>query len=71
MNRTVRKLAREAVIFMLLAGVFGAVWLMAMDSGHPGVGELMLMAGIGFVFGLGVGLVAWALFSMVRFAIKG
>jgi hypothetical protein len=68
MGSTFRKLAREAVIFKLSAGVIGAVWLGTMPSNRP---DAILTSVIGFVFGLGAGLIAWALYRMVRFAITG
>jgi hypothetical protein len=63
-----RKLAREAVIFMLLAGV-----LLAVVAGYwtnNRTDNLILVPvcfGIGFV----AGLIVWALYRMVRFAITG
>jgi hypothetical protein len=62
-----RKLAREAVIFMLLGGVVGAAVLFSQQGNH----DVAIILAVGFVFGLGGGLVVWALYRMVRFAITG
>ena len=62
MSPTVRKLAPEAVIFMLLAGVVGAVWLPEKFALDAYVLYIALAVGIGFVVGLGAGLIIWALY---------
>jgi hypothetical protein len=66
-----RKLAREAVIFMLLASLLAfAGWFVFMDS-TPSIfvrGEVALLyAWIGFPIGLGL----WGLYRLIRFAVNG
>lgn len=63
-----RKLAREAVIFMLLAGVLLAVIAGYWTNNRT---DDLIVAPICFGIGLVAGLIVWALYRMVRFAIKG
>jgi hypothetical protein len=52
---------------MLLGGVVGAAVLFSQQGNH----DVAIILAVGFVFGLGGGLVVWALYRMVRFAITG
>jgi hypothetical protein len=67
-NSNTRKLAREAVVFMLLTGVLLAVVVGYATNDRA---SLIFIApvclGIGFVAGLAI----WGLYRMVRFAITG
>ena len=66
-----RKLAREAVIFMLLASllVFALLSLGLLESSSTGeaIGIALLNAWVGLPIGLG----CWVLYRAVRFAVKG
>jgi hypothetical protein len=68
MNLTTRKLTSEALIFMLLSGVFLAILIAMRGSVSYAPTENRL---IGFGVGFGSGLVIWAFYRMTRFVITG
>ena len=68
MSLPARKLAFEALIFMLLGGVFLAILIAMRGSISYAPGENRL---IGFGVGFGSGLVIWVFYRMTRFVITG
>jgi|GEM_PF-5358160 len=71
-----RKLAREAVIFMVAGSLLGALALvyavLYLDPPQErSVGEWLLMVGWGLICGGPVGFVVWIVYRAVRFAVKG
>jgi hypothetical protein len=71
-----RKLAREAVIFMLIGMTLGSVGeyvYLCIDQWNVKVkylenlGVALILAPYGFVAGLGI----WLFYRLVRFAVKG